>query len=271
MTDCDIISFSELYTMDFEITDVFAMRQRWKTGAVFNMDHPRKSTAILFLNGCVGEYYCADGVKKAPCKSLVCIPMGSEYKVLNADCGLASPDAYMVEFNIVKDGKRYTLGASPYVIDKVNAYIASELTLEAVKAYESALRSPSALKAAVYKLIAFLGKEEHSGHERFSSIKLGIELLEYDGAEKRSIDEIAELCGVSGGCFRRLFKEYSGKTPSEYRTGIKLDRAKNMLRGSSDSIESIADALDFDGSAYFCRVFKKNVGITPTEYRNQNR
>ena len=115
------------------------------------MDHPRKSCGIIFLNGCVGEYTTFKGDKiNAPCKSLVCLPAGSEYSVLNAVDGLASPDAYLVEFNLLKNGEILTFGDSPFVIENVNSYIASELVLDAVKAYEAPIRSPLALKSAWY-------------------------------------------------------------------------------------------------------------------------
>ena len=264
----EFLSFSELYGMDFELTDIFAMRQIWTKGVTFNMDHPRKSTGILYLNGCVGDYSCRNGRLQAPVKSLVCLPAGSEYSVLNTENGLASPDAYLVEFNVRKDGKLLSFGSSPFLIEGVNSYLASELVLDTVKAYEAPLRSPLALKAAVYALLSYLGREDsHVSDKRFNSIKTGIELIESDLTGERSVDEIAEICGVSGGCFRRLFREYAGKTPVEYRNEMRLERAKNMLSSSNASVESVAEALGYESSAYFCRVFKKALGITPTEYR----
>lgn len=266
----EYVSFSRLYGMDFELCDLFAMRQIWKKGVVFHMDHPRKSCGIIYLNGCVGEYTAATQKIPAPCKSLVCLPAGSEYSVLNAENGLASPDAYLVEFNAVKDGRILTFGDAPFVIEGVNSYLASQLVLDAVKAYEAPVRSPLALKAAVYSLLAYLGREDsHVSDKRFYSIKKGIEIIESDTVGQYGIDEIAAICGVSGGCFRRLFREYSGRTPMEYRNEMRLERAKNMLLSSNASVESVALSLGYESGAYFCRVFKKKTGITPTEYRNQ--
>ena len=268
----EFISFSKLYEMDFELVDLFAMRQVWTKGVTFNMDHPRKSCGILYLNGCVGEYTNFKGEKiYAPCKSLVCLPAGSEYSVLNAENGLASPDAYLVEFNAVKDGKALSFGNSPFVIDGVNSYVASELLLNAVKAYEASIRSPLALKAAVYSLLAYLGREDSNVcDKRFNSIKKGIEILETDMLCEYSISEIAEICNISCGCFRRLFREYSGRAPVEYRNEMRLERAKNMLLNSNATVESIALSLGYESSAYFCRAFKKITGKTPTKFRNNN-
>lgn len=271
MSCFDQVTFAELYTMDFEIKDIVAIRQKWRDGVIFHMDHPRKSSAIIYLNGCSGEYTSDGKTIYAPCKSLVCLPAFSTYEVLNVDSGMAHPDAYLVEFNIVKDGKILTFGQSPFIISDVNAYIAAELACSAVKAYESTLRSPLALKNAVYNLLAFVSKEQNERlNNKFDSISIGIELLEADMLEESSIDEISKMCGVSSSCFRRLFHEYSGKTPIEYRNGIKLDKAKSMLLGSNEAIANIADALGYESSSYFCRFFKKKVGMTPSEYREKN-
>ena len=268
----NLISFSDLYTMDFDITDIFAMRQKWYRGLTFTMDRPRKSTGIIYLNGCVGEYTSAySEAVCAPCKSLVCLPAQSEYKVLNADCGLGYPDAFLVEFNIVKDGEILTFADAPYVVEGVNACMAAELVKDVVAAYEASIRSSVELKATVYRLLAFLGKQmRRSFNKKFLSIEAGIELLESDPTANRSIEEITEICGVSSACFRRLFREYSGKSPSQYRIEIRLEKAKNMLLNSDITIENIADSLGFESSAYFCRQFKKKEGMTPKEYKKKN-
>lgn len=271
MSNIHQVTFAELYTMDFEIKDIVAIRQKWRDGVVFHMDHPRKSSAIIYLNGCSGEYTSGEKTVIAPCKSLVCLPAFSTYEVLNVDSGLAHPDAYLVEFNVVKDGETLSFGQSPFIISGINTYIAAELACDAVKAYESTLRSPLNLKRAVYNLLAFLSKEQSDSlSKKFDSIRIGIELLEADMLEERSIDEISSICGISSSCFRRLFHEYSGMTPIEYRNGIKLDKAKSMLLESNAAVASIADALGYESSAYFCRFFKKKIGMTPSEYRENN-
>ncbi|MBQ8742664.1 MAG: helix-turn-helix transcriptional regulator [Clostridia bacterium] len=272
MEDREYISFSELCALDFDITDIFAMRQKWQKGALFHMDHPRKSSAVIYLNGCEGVYYTSLGqTVNAQRKSLLCLPARSEYKCLNGECGSEFPDVYLVEFNVVKDGKILTFGRSPFIIDSVNSYVIADICVEIIKNYEASVRSYPALKASVYKLLAYIGREETlSRGKRFDSIATGIELLEADVMNESSIDEIAKMCGVSSGCFRRLFKEYSGITPGEYRMRVKLDKAKQMLLGSNAGIERIAEDVGFESSAYFCRIFKKKSGMTPSEYRKFN-
>ena len=86
-----------------------------------------------------------------------------------------------------------------------------------------------------------------------------------------SVDELAAACNISSGCFRRLFKEYSGKSPVEYRNDLKIEMAKSLLENSNATLEVMAESLGFESSAYFCRVFKKKTGMTPGDWRSVNK
>ena len=266
------ISFHELYTLDFELSDLFGQKQKWIKGVLFRMDHPRHSSAVIYLNGCHGKYTNKRGeLIDAPCKSLVYLPYGSEYTVLNFDCGSQQPDAYLVEFNVICDGEKAAFSDSPFVIETVNSYLAAEMLREAVEAYEASVQSPAAVKAAVYKVLAFLGKETLGAYNRkFQSIAPGIQMLEENVLGSMSIKKIAAACGVSCGCFNKLFRQYSGQSPLQYRIELKMNMAKNMLSDSSVPICDVSEALGFTNCAYFCRFFKKKTGMTPSEYR-QNR
>ena len=90
--------------------------RKWIKGVLFRMDHPRHSSAVIYLNGCHGKYTNKRGeLIDAPCKSLVYLPYGSEYTVLNFDCGSQQPDAYLVEFNVICDGEKAAFSDSPFV------------------------------------------------------------------------------------------------------------------------------------------------------------
>ena len=263
------LSFHELYTLDFTLSDLFGQKQKWIKGALFRMDHPRHASGLIYLNGCHGKYTNKRGeMIDAPAKSLVYLPYGSEYTVLNFDCGNGVPDAWLVEFNILCDGEKAALSDSPFVIGNVNTYLAYEMIRGTVETYEASVQSPAAVKAHVYRLLSFLGKESLNAYNRrFQSIAPGIQLLEDDTADTMPIKEIAAACGVSCGCFNKLFRRYSGQSPLQYRIELKLGKAKNMLRDSNIPVCDISESLGFTNSAYFCRLFKKKTGMTPSEYR----
>lgn len=268
-----ILSFSALYEADFEITDLFAMTQKWQKGVVFNRNSARPTNGIIFLNGCTGEYTPEGGQPFfAPEKTTLCLPQGSRYQVLNLDCGLNQPDAWLVEFNIIQNGTLLTLGEAPFIIENINASLMSECICAAVSAYTAPLRSPLAVKAAFYRLIAFLCQASlHSRNEKYQPILRGIEFMQDRSLMNTPLEEIAQMCGVSSGCFRKLFREYAGQSPMQYRMNLRLSMAKNLLEDSDMTLDEIAFALNLDSGAYFCKLFKKHCGLTPGEYRRQRR
>ena len=102
-----MVSFEEIYSLDFELESIFAQRQKWIDGVLFKRETPRRSSGLIYLNGCTGQYTDLISGESfyAPCKSLVYLPYGGMYTVLNIESGKGNPDAYLVEFNIVKDGE----------------------------------------------------------------------------------------------------------------------------------------------------------------------
>jgi YesN/AraC family two-component response regulator len=56
--------------------------------------------------------------------------------------------------------------------------------------------------------------------------------------------------------------------PFEYLTGIRIQKAKEMLTGSgSFKLTEIARSSGYNDTSYFCAVFKEHEGVTPIEFR----
>lgn len=260
--------FSSVFDINYEICDIFAMRQVWKENSSFEMKNPRKTSAFLYLCGCDVRYLCADGdVFSATRDSVVYIPAGSTYvsTFFNTDNNTST---YLVEFNINSGGQTIKLSDKPVVITKNSISLAKKEITEAVKVFESTLYSPSALKSAIYGILYRFGINEKSVFDKkFMPVASGIRFIEENALLNVAIAEIAAMCNVSVGCFNRLFKEYSGKSPHRYRLDFKIETAKNMLKNGGIPVEAIAETLMFESSSYFCKIFKKKTGLTPAQYK----
>ena len=53
----------------------------------------------------------------------------------------------------------------------------------------------------------------------------------------------------------------------EYILKEKIEHAKLLLAGTTESIQSISDNLAFSNRSYFYTCFQKKTGVSPTEYR----
>ncbi len=85
-----------------------------------------------------------------------------------------------------------------------------------------------------------------------------------------TIQQLASELGVSYSNFRKLFKEYTGLSPALYQQDLKLQRAKELLSTTKQSIKEIAYRLNFDSPDYFSSKFRMKTGFKPSDFREHN-
>lgn len=81
-----------------------------------------------------------------------------------------------------------------------------------------------------------------------------------------SIDELAELCGLSRGHLMRGFKQSQRKSVGAYLEQLRLIRAKGLL-GEGSAVGEVAFRLGFAHSTSFSTWFRRETGGTPRSYR----
>jgi AraC-like DNA-binding protein/ligand-binding sensor protein len=86
--------------------------------------------------------------------------------------------------------------------------------------------------------------------------------------EKIGLEEIAAEVNLSPAYLSRIFKEETGTSFSSYLAGLRVERAKYLLRNTDDTLLSIALDVGFSDQSHFSRVFRERVGQTPSRYRS---
>lgn len=81
----------------------------------------------------------------------------------------------------------------------------------------------------------------------------------------RTVDDYAALCDMSEVNFRRLFREYTGKSPIDYRNDIRLRHAQSLLRSGEYNVSEAAESAGFSNLSFFIRLYKKKFGHTPKQ------
>lgn len=77
------------------------------------------------------------------------------------------------------------------------------------------------------------------------------------------ISYYADLCYMSEVNFRRLFREFTEKSPIEYRNDVRLAHAKVKLASGEYNVTEVAEACGFSNLSFFIRLYKKKYGTTP--------
>lgn len=66
--------------------------------------------------------------------------------------------------------------------------------------------------------------------------------------------------------FTRLFKKIYGRTPHQYLTQVRVERAKLILAAGETVAKACFD-VGFDSISSFTGLFKRRVGLTPAAYQ----
>ena len=91
--------------------------------------------------------------------------------------------------------------------------------------------------------------------------------IEENLSDDLSLTAICKRFFISKNTLYKLFRKEHGCTIGEFISARRLEKAKQLLKETNDTILSIGRDLGFSGYSYFCRFFKSGTGITPGEYR----
>ena len=91
--------------------------------------------------------------------------------------------------------------------------------------------------------------------------------IEANYTKNITLDDLSMAVNISSYYLSRIFKENTGENFIDYLTGLRIERAKELLATTQYSMKEIGVMSGYPDSNYFSKTFKKNVGVTPTEYR----
>jgi len=81
--------------------------------------------------------------------------------------------------------------------------------------------------------------------------------------QNHPIGHYAALCSMSEPSFRRLFREYVGQSPVDYRNALRLEAARAKLQSGEYNVSEAARDSGFSNLSFFIRLYKQKYGYTP--------
>lgn len=101
-------------------------------------------------------------------------------------------------------------------------------------------------------------------YERIVAAKL---FMDQHFHEPINLDGISGRAYFSRFHFHRLFSRIYRKTPHQYLTRKRLDKAQELL-SQNRAVTDVCNEVGFESIGSFSVLFKKEVGIGPQHYRN---
>lgn len=83
--------------------------------------------------------------------------------------------------------------------------------------------------------------------------------------------ELAARVGLSVSQFNRKFKAFTGLSPADYVTAVRVNAAKAQLLHGDRTVADIAEYLGFYDQSHFSRLFGKATGQSPSRFRREGR
>ncbi|MEG1426837.1 MAG: helix-turn-helix domain-containing protein [Oscillospiraceae bacterium] len=120
-------------------------------------------------------------------------------------------------------------------------------------------------------MIKCIGTSDLMEQKARGKIYLSAKEMENRYNEELPINELADMYGMTKNYFSSLFRKEMGVSPVTYITKIRMDKAKELLAHTSESVIDVAKAVGYEDGQYFFRVFKKATGFTPLQYRKMKR
>ncbi|WP_411349104.1 AraC family transcriptional regulator [Paenibacillus sp. WLX2291] len=96
--------------------------------------------------------------------------------------------------------------------------------------------------------------------------------IEQHYREPLTLEQLAEMAGLSRNYYVSLFKKHYGESVVHYMTRLRMEQARRLMANPELRLRDIAHEVGYNDEFYFSRKFKQETGITPSAYiRNRTR
>ena len=85
------------------------------------------------------------------------------------------------------------------------------------------------------------------------------------------LKDVAQAACMSNSRFSTVFSQETGMTFTDYLTGLRIGKAKELLQATELKSSEICFAVGYNDRHYFSYLFKKVTGMTPSDYRTDCR
>lgn len=119
------------------------------------------------------------------------------------------------------------------------------------------IQSPTFIYARIFDLLYILEKPDTSSVNKYSKILPAIVDIKKHYFENHKVSYYADMCNMSESNFRKLFREYTGTSPIEYRNLIRIYQVKNMVDSEEFSVSEAAYIAGFNNMSFFYDVYNR--------------
>ena len=106
---------------------------------------------------------------------------------------------------------------------------------------------------------------------RTSLFEDAVAIVETDYASELSLDDIARRVASSRRQLQRAYSEIGDTTFRDHLTGVRMERAAQLLGTRGLTIREVAYRVGYRQPAQFAKAFRRHHGASPSDYRATRR
>ena len=214
---------------------------------------------VYTVSGAMRDVFYGENTKEIHSRAgeLVFIPKGSVYTGIYLE---ENTEIKIMQFDIsVGNLPKYL--AVPTKLDIPNA---DALVKEFFLPAENQMRNPSLYyHSRLYNLLWQIDESNERLPSKYKKLLPALSEIAKYPEKNESVAYYSSLCDMSEGNFRRLFREYVGLSPIEYRNSLRLQNARGKLQSGEYNVSEVAELCGFTNLSFFIRLYKKKYGYTP--------
>lgn len=155
----------------------------------------------------------------------------------------------------------------------------SALIYEMLETHQLTLTNELKRTGLLFQLFALLTESYQSAnttpnsvHYDYSSkayLEHALQFIQFNYNRNIQVADIANYIGITRSYLFNIFKQNLNMAPKEYLLHCRMDKAKQLLAESSDTISDIAQYIGYNDPFTFSRMFHNMTGMSPSEYRRR--
>lgn len=98
-------------------------------------------------------------------------------------------------------------------------------------------------------------------------VRVAKQYIQNNYRKQLMLEEVADATNLSPAYLSTIFKKELGISFTDYLISCRMEKAKELLKTTNDSILQIAEQTGYSDSRYFSKLFLKVVGLKPSVYR----
>jgi two-component system response regulator YesN len=107
--------------------------------------------------------------------------------------------------------------------------------------------------------------------EMIDGVKKAVMIMQNDLDQAFTASGLSQQLNISRSYFSQCFKDIMGKSFNDYSRYIRMEKSKEYLLNTNNTIFWIAERVGYTDEKYFSRIFRELTGVLPSEYRQLGR